>query len=717
MTPLESNEFLRVSEAADYLGVSAQTLRRWDREGSLTAVRRPDIQARLDTIRTYQSPVPPPARPRKMARLGFRLSRYLVRLKRLPIRRQKLFRPLPLIAAGIILVALGVGTVYLMSGPDYRLTAAAQLLLSTPDAKLSGEVSYDAKSQQFVINGKGAEQQTAVSNPNVLVGQPSTGLYSAALPVDLAHGITITNNTGPISFTLQPEFNTAPAKREAGHFVYPAQNGMQAVYTPQADQLTEDIILNRPAGNSLTLTYHLSLPSGLHGQMTASGPEVVNSHGIAVFQFLPPVIRESNGQPSGKLAPAAARLVLSGNTLSLIASQLDRLTYPITIDPSILINSTNGFLTGNSESGITAATNQINENGLNGGIIGAWTSTTAFSASAPVMPARSAMGTVAYNGYMYVLGGLTGTVSTGDCNGAGLCNGVFYATISGGTIGSWTATTVFPTSPVVMPPRSDFSTVVYNGYLYVIGGKGTASTGDCNSAGLCGGVFDALICTGSNSGTGGCGATAGTIGNWAATTVFTGGAVMPYRYDFGAAAYNGYLYVTGGHGTASTGDCNSGGQCGGVFYASLNSDGSVGSWNATTVFTGGAVMPYRWGLSTVAYNGYLYVLGGQAGSSTGDCQTTSFYRNGVWYAPINANGSLPASSWTATSSFPTSVPNMPGRAFFGVSISNGYLYVSGGRANSSAADCTATTFFCNGIYYVPVYANGTIGAWSQSGTF
>ena len=145
-----------------------------------------------------------------------------------------------------------------------------------------------------------------------------------------------------------------------------------------------------------------------------------------------------------------------------------------------------------------------------------------------------------------------------------------------------------------MLPRSDFSTVVYNGYLYVIGGKGTASTGECNRAGLCGGVFDALICTGSNSGTGGCGATAGTINNWAATTIFFGGAVMPYRYDFGAAAYNGYLYVTGGHGTASTVNGNSGGQCGGVFYASLNSDGSVGSRNATTVFTGGAVMPYRW---------------------------------------------------------------------------------------------------------------------------
>jgi len=34
-------EFLQVSEAADFIGVSAQTLRRWDRDGRLTAVRRP----------------------------------------------------------------------------------------------------------------------------------------------------------------------------------------------------------------------------------------------------------------------------------------------------------------------------------------------------------------------------------------------------------------------------------------------------------------------------------------------------------------------------------------------------------------------------------------------------------------------------------------------------------------------------------------------------
>lgn len=37
----ESSEYLQVSEAAEHIGVSAQTLRRWDREGRLTAIRRP----------------------------------------------------------------------------------------------------------------------------------------------------------------------------------------------------------------------------------------------------------------------------------------------------------------------------------------------------------------------------------------------------------------------------------------------------------------------------------------------------------------------------------------------------------------------------------------------------------------------------------------------------------------------------------------------------
>src|SRR3546814_10203828 len=38
---MPDENFLKVAEAASYVGVSAQTLRRWDRDGTLSAVRRP----------------------------------------------------------------------------------------------------------------------------------------------------------------------------------------------------------------------------------------------------------------------------------------------------------------------------------------------------------------------------------------------------------------------------------------------------------------------------------------------------------------------------------------------------------------------------------------------------------------------------------------------------------------------------------------------------
>src|ERR1035437_1084820 len=47
MSPSESDDFLQVGAAAEYLGVSPQTLRRWDREGRLTAVRRPGSKSRF----------------------------------------------------------------------------------------------------------------------------------------------------------------------------------------------------------------------------------------------------------------------------------------------------------------------------------------------------------------------------------------------------------------------------------------------------------------------------------------------------------------------------------------------------------------------------------------------------------------------------------------------------------------------------------------------
>ncbi len=115
---------------------------------------------------------------------------------------------------------------------------------------------------------------------------------------------------------------------------------------------------------------------------------------------------------------------------------------------------------------------------------------------------------------------------------------------------------------------------------------------------------------------------------------------MPARQGFSAVAYNGYLYVMGGISSSVSDDCNpvSTDECYGVFYAPINSNGTIGSWAATSYFDNN--MPPRQQLSAVAYNGYLYVMGG-IGPGTGDL--LHLICNGVFYAPINSNGTI--GSW------------------------------------------------------------------------
>ena len=45
--------FLQVTEAATYLGVSAQTLRRWDRDSAFQALRQPEANTATTVVPTW----------------------------------------------------------------------------------------------------------------------------------------------------------------------------------------------------------------------------------------------------------------------------------------------------------------------------------------------------------------------------------------------------------------------------------------------------------------------------------------------------------------------------------------------------------------------------------------------------------------------------------------------------------------------------------------
>jgi hypothetical protein len=248
---------------------------------------------------------------------------------------------------------------------------------------------------------------------------------------------------------------------------------------------------------------------------------------------------------------------------------------------------------------------------------------------------------VVYNGYIYNIGGL-------NASGTTLAN-VYYATInSNGTIGTWNSTTSLPQ---VMRAHS---AVAYNGYLYTFGGY----TGSAPLAT----VYYAPI----NSD--------GTIGTWNTTTSLTEAKAIAQS----AVVYNGYMYVIGGYAVPNNTDK--------VHYALINSNGTLGTWTQTTSLPFTTYTSIR----AVAYRGYLYAI---RNYSTGS------YDGALYYAPINSNATVGSWSTGPTPSYTSQ---------FAIAISpGGYLYALGGDNGSTVT---------NAVRWIKINADGTPGAFWTSAT-
>ncbi|KKT77005.1 MAG: Kelch repeat type 1-containing protein, partial [Microgenomates group bacterium GW2011_GWB1_44_8] len=222
--------------------------------------------------------------------------------------------------------------------------------------------------------------------------------------------------------------------------------------------------------------------------------------------------------------------------------------------------------------------------------------------------------TVVNNGYIYALGG---------DNWSSYYSTAYFAKInSDGTMGSWTNSTILPDE------RSRHSSIIANGYVYVIGGYDGSIVVTT--------VYYARL------------ASNGSVGSWNTTTLLP----LPRDYHTSVVA-NGYVYVIGGYDGSSS--------VSSVYYAALNSDGTVGTWNTTTI------LPKAFYIHTsTVTNGYVYVFGGYTGSSL----------TSVYYAKINRNGTL--DSWYLTKTLPNAL-------YAGSSVvANGYIYVLGGSDDSAS---------------------------------
>lgn len=252
------------------------------------------------------------------------------------------------------------------------------------------------------------------------------------------------------------------------------------------------------------------------------------------------------------------------------------------------------------------------------GSVSSWQNGTALPTAA-----MSATATL-YNGYVYVMGG--------DPSGGAALDNVYYSKLNAdGSLGAW------QTGPSLPAALRFPDAISHNGYIYVLGGD------------IVSGSSSAVYYAPLNAN--------GSIGSWQTTTALPG-----QRAAGTAVVHNNTVYFMGGYNSSGIPQTN-------TYYASLNANGTVGTWQ------NGTALPYAtYDASALVHNNRLYLLGGDAGGTHAEVSYMNFSAT---------NGSMAASWQTASNSVPLSL--FRGEAVY----HNGYFYVIGGQSFSGGPSTLA----------------------------
>ena len=602
-----------------------------------------------------------------------------------------------LVAALVILL----GTVYNMLLPyfeqdAYALDGRSSRLLPESSSAMAAEVDY--KMLQGLFDFTPGDSQGSGD----LLGKPNYA--SASLNQDPTKGMTVTDPTSKVSFTMTPQFKLKAGKQSADRIVYPLADGSGwAVYTLQGDGVKEDIILNYAKDDTVAYSYKLGLGDNLSAKMEPDGSLGIYGNTLlsgditaatdkdaemlqkarkqapkntVLFRIPAPVVVDEHGVAKG----ISVKYSLSGDTLTVTATGMKKGNYPLSIDPSVYVSSVQQFMQGNNESNVNFDVNnkQVKMAGPTGAQFNSWNTTKSLASG--VWGGQ----TVAAGGFVYQVGGTDSSSPTASVNWAQFNTNT--GTIDSANPGSGACASWCTNSSYNLPDgRANFSLVAYNGFLYALGGTSANCTSGngTGTSGYCKTVYIAKI-----------GAT-GEPQLWHPTdtnpdnwTYWYRDADLPAERAYtGAIAYNNNLYLLGGRTSSGTTTAAS--------IAAVTPSGKLGSWSssANTVPSANA-----YGLSVQMYNSRLYVVGGSS-------SPTAAPSNTAWYSKINTDGSI--NTWQQTASMAS------GRMSGGsnsAAIYGSYIYASGGcSAVNGSGYCTTIQ---SGTEVASINADGSLGAWS-----
>lgn len=313
--------------------------------------------------------------------------------------------------------------------------------------------------------------------------------------------------------------------------------------------------------------------------------------------------------------------------------------------------------------------------------------------SSVTLPAISAYNAaVATSNGLYIFGGQTGAGPTVDA-------GVWRADIlPTGDVSSLVSSAQSIPTGSFSSGRYGHGVQVYNDTLYIVGGRDS------------GGNFRSDVWYSRLD-------SSGNLGTWTQTSGFTTG-----RATWGGnftAIWGGYLYLGGGCTALSGAYCST--VASDVQLASINSDGSLAPWG-----TIGNIQHQRIGGTMLTWQGALYRIGGcgAQNTSTGVCDNLL---NNVEYGTINPDGdastvsnSQPANTGTCSGSTPSNC-NLPaagagsqqgGQMSSMVTINNGYIYNIGGcilLTNGACSAASGSSSMSGNVSYAVLNSDGTMG--------
>lgn len=340
-------------------------------------------------------------------------------------RMRKVFKSISSNAKNIVIVfALSIifSTGLIVARPyfakhSYELGKAG-LIIGAKSSFIAEKIKYDEKEEKFSFNNG---QNLA----NEELAQTGAQQISANIYKNPSKGIEITDSIKNISFGLIPKYGLAEGKQDGSRIVYPLldESGW-LVYTIQNTGIKEDIVLPKYRDSYRSFEYSLNTGSNLEAKLQSDGSIGIFGNSLfssnistssdedaellqkarenaqkdtLLFTIPKPIIIENDGKKSD----AKVYYKLEGKKLFVIAEDLEKANYPISIDPSIYIVTAQQFMNGNNETNIDFdVTNKlIKKAATTGARFDSWQDTTSLTTQS------WGHGVAAAGGRIYSIGG------------------------------------------------------------------------------------------------------------------------------------------------------------------------------------------------------------------------------------------------------------------------------------------------------------------------